>query len=128
MRRAVVYAGLGSLAFSQQSPPEMPFQAVHMIAATKADDEKKLVGAMDDFNSAIAKGGCSPCIYHLWKTYGQRSGPFNYLWISNWPGRAVYEKVHSSEEYIDAERRHPEIGTIMTGQIYNRYVEVKLGN
>ena len=65
MRRAVVYAGLGSLAFSQQSPPEMPFQAVHMIAATKADDEKKLVGAMDDFNSAIAKGGCPPCIYHF---------------------------------------------------------------
>jgi hypothetical protein len=128
MLRAVVYAGLGSLAVSPQSPPDQPFQAVHMIASTKADDEKKLVAAIDDINSAIAEGGCPSCIYHLWKTYGQQSGPFNYLWISNWPGRAIYEKVHTSTEYIDATNRHPEIAGIVSGQIYNRYVEVKLGN
>jgi hypothetical protein len=126
--RAVLYAGLGSLAVSQQSPPDQPFQAVHLIAATKADDEKKLATAMDDLNSAIAKGGCPACIYHLWKVYGQQAGPFNFLWISSWPGRDVYTKVHASTEYMDATRRHPEIGDAVNGQIYNRYVEVKTGN
>jgi hypothetical protein len=109
IRRTVVYAGLGTVAVSQQSPPDQPFQAVHMIAATKADDEKTLVAALDDLNGAIAKGGCPVCIYHLWKVYGQKSGPFNYLWTSNWPGRAIYETVHASAEYIDATNRHPEI-------------------
>jgi hypothetical protein len=126
--RAVVYAGLVSLAVSQQSPPDQPFQAVHLIAATKADDQQKLLNAMDDLNSAITKGGCPACIYHLWRTYGQQSGPFNFLWISSWPGRALYEKVHASAEYIDATRRHPEIGDVANGQIYNRYVEVKAGH
>ena len=128
MRRAIVYTGLASLAVSQQTVPDQAFQAVHLIASTKADDEKKLLAAMDDFNSAIAKGGCPPCNYHLWKSYGQQSGPFNYLWISNWPDRATYVKVHASTEYNAATNRHPEIGAIMSGQIYNRYVEVKLGN
>jgi hypothetical protein len=128
IRRTVVYAGFATLAVSQQTPSEQPFQAVHMIASTQAGDEKKLVAAMDDLNNGIAKGGCPPCIYHLWKTSGQRSGPFNYLWISNWPGRAIYEKVHAAREYIDATGRHPEIAAIRSGEIYNRYVEVKLGN
>lgn len=83
---------------------------------------------MEDFNSAIAKGGCPACNYHLWRSYGQQAGPFNYLWISNWPDRATYVKVHASTEYNAATNRYPEIGAIMSGQIYNRYVEVKVGN
>ena len=127
MRRAIVYAGLASCAVSQQTVPDQPFQEVHMIAASEADDEKKLTAALDDFNSATAKG-CPPCVYHLWKTRGQQSGPFNYLWIANWPDRAIYRKVHATAEYTDATKRHPEIGVIIGGQISNEYVEVKLGN
>jgi hypothetical protein len=128
IRHGVVCAGLGSLAFSQQRPPDEPFQAVHMIVVRQADEEKKLVAAMADLNSAIAKGGCPACTYHLWKTYGQQSGPFNCLWISNWPGRDIYEKVHAATEYTAATERHPEIVAIINGQLYNRYVEVKPGN
>ena len=92
---------------------EQPFQEVHMIAASEADDEKKLTAALDDFNNAIAKGGCPLCIYHLWKTRGQQAGPINYLWISNWPGRATYMEAHTSAEYNAATNRHPEIGPIV---------------
>lgn len=30
-------------------------------------EEKQLVAATQDINSAIAKAGCPACIYHLWK-------------------------------------------------------------
>lgn len=126
--RGIVFAAFGSLAISQQRPPDQPFQAVHMIVIRQADEEKKLLTAMDDINGAIAKGGCPSCVYHLWKSYGQQAGPFNCLWISNWPGRDIYEKVHGAADYIAASGRHPEIGAIMGGQIYNRFVEVKPGN
>jgi len=55
------------------------------------------------------------------------SGACNYLWISNWPGRDIYQKVHASAEYAAANGRHPEMGPIVSGQVYNRYVEVKRG-
>jgi hypothetical protein len=128
IRHAVLFASLASLVASQQRPPEAPFQAVHMLTVRQADEEKKLLAAMDDLNSAISKGGCPACIYHLWKLYGDQAGPFNYLWVSNWPGRAIYEKVHLTTEYVAATQRHPEIQAIIGGQIYNRYVEVKPGN
>jgi len=39
IRFAVVFAVLGSRAVSQR-PPDEPFQAIHMIAATNAGDQK----------------------------------------------------------------------------------------
>lgn len=127
IRYAIAFAGLAAPAVSQQPPPETPFQAVHMLMIQQTGEEKKLLAAMEDINSAIAKG-CPACTYHLWKVYGDQSGPFNYMWASNWPGRAIYEKVHLTTEYIDAMQRHPELQTIIDGQIYNRFVEVKPGN
>jgi hypothetical protein len=115
MRHMIVYMGLASLAVSQQTVPDQACQALHLIASTTAEDEKKLLSAMDDFNRAAAKGGCPPCIYHLWKTYGQQSGPFTYLWISSWPDRATYVKVHTSAKYNAATNRHSEIGDIVNG-------------
>jgi hypothetical protein len=125
IHRAVVYAGLGALAGSPERPPEQPFQAVHMLILHQSSDEKKLLAAMADLNGAIAKGGCPPCAYHLWKAYGQVSGTFNYTWVSNWPGRVIYEKVHATPEYEAATKRHPDLDGLLNGQVYNRYVEVK---
>lgn len=128
MGRAVVYASLASLAMSQERPPDQPFQAVHMMMVLPGE-EKQLVAATRDINSAIAKAGCPACIYHLWKVTGQTVGPFNYMQVSDWPGRDVYEKVHASEEYKAAGKRHGDIlSVVYRVQVYNRYVEVKLGN
>jgi hypothetical protein len=126
--RAAVLAGLGSLALSQERPPDQPFQAVHMLTVLP-NEEKELLAATEDINRAIAKAGCPACIYHLSKVYGQPVGPFNYLQISNWPGREIYEKVHNSEEYNAAGKRHADILNIVYRvEVYNRYVEVKIGH
>ena len=124
--RAAICLGLASLLSSQQRPPATPFQTVHLLVVRQGE-EKKLVAAMADYNVAIAKV-CSPCVYRLWKVEGAQSGPFNYLWISSWPGPEVYEKVHESTEYAAASNRHPELEEVLKGQVYNRYVEVKPDN
>jgi len=125
--RVVVSVGLASLAVSQERPPDQAFQTVHLSVARQPDAEKKLSAALDDLNNAIIKGGCPPCIYHLWKTYGQQSGPFDFLWVASWPDRATYENIHATPLYNAAWNKHPELGAIRSGEIYNRYVEVKPG-
>jgi len=110
---------------NNDQPPAQPFQAVHLIKVTSPAGEKTLAAAMADMNAAIAKAGCPKCAYHLWKVTGTQAGDYNYLWTSNWPGRDVYVKVHSSAGYQAALKKHPEVDEISKTQIYNRYVEVK---
>ena len=124
---ALVYAGLGTMAMSQERPPDQPFQAVHMMMV-QPTEEKQLIAATREVNAAIAKY-CAACIYHLAKVYGETVGPFNYMQYSNWPGREVYAKVHNSEEYQGAGKQYGNVlSLIYRVQIYNRYVEVKVGN
>jgi hypothetical protein len=113
-----------ALAQNNDTPPDQPFQTVHLINVPSADAEKALLAALTDINAAIAKAGCAKCSYHLWKVYGTQSGGYNYLWTSSWPGRDVYIKVHQSGDYQAAIKRHQDIGEVMKTQTYNRYVEV----
>jgi hypothetical protein len=123
-----VTAGLlPAVAQNQDAPPTQPFQAVHLIKVASPDAEKSLLAALIDVNKAIAKGGCAKCEYHLWKVFGTQAGDYNYIWISSWPGRDVYVKVHSSADYQAAINKHPELEKIMDTQVYNRYVEVSPG-
>jgi hypothetical protein len=112
---------------NQDVPPDQPFQTVHLINVNSADAEKTLLAALTDINAAIAKAGCAKCAYHLWKVSGTQAGGYNCLWISSWPDREVYVKVHNSAEYQAALNRHQDIGLIMKTQTYNRYVEVTSG-
>jgi hypothetical protein len=116
-----------AVAQNQDAPPDQPFQAVHLINVPSADAEKALLTALTDINAAMAKAGCAKCAYHLWKVYGTQAGGYNYLWASTWPGRDVYNKVHSSPEYQAAIGRHQAIEKIMDSQTYNRYVELTPG-
>jgi hypothetical protein len=115
---------ISAAAQNQDTPPNQPFQAVHLINLHSADTEKAIMAALTDINAAIAKAGCAKCGYHLWKVVGTQAGNYNYLWISNWPGRDVYVKVHNSAEYQAAINKHHELDAVMDAQIYNRYVEV----
>ena len=115
---------VSALAQNDDMPPDQPFQAVHLINLPSAEAEKSLLAALTDINTAIAKAGCANCGYHLWKVYGTQGGAFNYLWMSTWPGRDVYIKIHQSADYQAAINRHQDIDKVMNNQIYNRYVEV----
>jgi hypothetical protein len=125
--RAVVLMGLASQAYSQVSPPDQAFQTVHLTVSINPDAEKILMAAISDLNNAITKAGCPSCIYHLSKAYGEKPGPFPYMWIANWPDRATYEKIHASDAYNAAWNKHPELAPVRKGEIYTRYVEVTPG-
>src|SRR5262249_45256325 len=113
-----------AVAQNNDTPPNQPFQAIHLIKL-EAGDADKLAAALTDANAAIVKAGCKTCIYRLWKVTGTQNGPFNYIWSSMWPGRQVYEKVHNDAGYQAALKKHPEVDEISKNQVYNRLIEVK---
>jgi hypothetical protein len=123
----VAIAALPAVAQNSDVPPDQPFQTVHLINMPSPEAEKTMLAAVTDLNAAIAKAGCPKCIYHLWKVTGTQAGKFNYLWNSNWPGRDVYVKVHNSDAYQAATKKHEAIEKFMESQVYNRYVEVTAG-
>jgi hypothetical protein len=90
-----------------------------------SDAEKTMLAVIADYNAAIAKAGCKKCAYHLWKGTDPKTGARNYLWVSSWPGRDVYVKVHQSAAYQAVDKKHPEAQPLIEKEIYDRYVEVK---
>ena len=126
LARLSICAGItlsSALAQISLDVPDHPFQAVHLMNFKSADAEKTILAALVDYNEAIAKN-CPKCIYHLMKGTDNSSGSHNYLWTSSWPGREVYIKVHQSPEYLAAEKRHPEIQSLVAKETYDRYVEL----
>jgi hypothetical protein len=116
---------LGGVYAQNQDIPNEPFQAVHLFHLKTPDSEKPLLAALADYNKAIAKAGCPQCAYHLLKGISEKDGVHNYLWISHWPGRDVYIKVHTDDDYKAVEQKHPEIEGVFEKEIYDRYVELK---
>jgi hypothetical protein len=125
---ALLFAGLSSVAVSQppqDPPPNQPFRAVHMMTLTPTQ-AKEYIGAVQDFNSAIVKQGCPACVYHVFKVTGQMEGKYNYMQFSDWPGSAVYTKIHNSDDFKAAGKRHGAIlDEMFKTALYNRFVEVK---
>ena len=110
-------------ALAQEAPPKQAFKAVHIVTLTDAQ-AATVQAALADLNAAVAKAGHADIRYRLYKVYGQQSGPYNYLWESVWPSGDVYQKVHDNPEWQAALKRHPELETLMKGELYNRFVEV----
>jgi hypothetical protein len=118
----------GCLLLQAQDPPQDAFQAVHLIrvdTASHPDAEKTMLAAIAEMNKAIVAAGCKACIYHLWKVVGDSKGNLNYLQISYWPGREVYEKVHNSAEYNEASKHWGSLRSVVTDEGYFRFVELK---
>jgi hypothetical protein len=116
------------LAQAQDAPPQEAFQAVHLIRVDTTSHpaaEKTILAAIAEMNKAIVKAGCKTCIYHLWKVAGDSTGRLNYLQISYWPGREVYEKVHSSAEYNEASKNWQSLRSVVADEDYFRFVELK---
>jgi hypothetical protein len=129
--RLSLSAVLGSVCLlvrAQDAPPQEAFQAVHLIkvdTATHPEAEKTMLAAIADMNKAIVKAGCKTCIYHLWKVAGDSGKGLNYLQISYWPGREVYEKVHNSAEYAAASKNWESLRSVVADEGYFRFVELK---
>ena len=116
------------LAQGQDTPPQEAFQAIHLIRVDTANHpgaEKTMLAAIAEMNKAIVKAGCKTCIYHLWKVVGDSAGQLNYMQLSNWPGREVYEKVHNSAEYNEASKNWESLRSVVADEGYFRVVELK---
>jgi len=120
----VLSVALCAPALAQEAPPAGPFKAVHLVGLDSAADVAKLQAALDDMNRAVAAAGFSNIRYRLYKVVGRQNGNYNYLWESSWPSGDVYTRVHKSEDWLAATKKHPEIDALMKDEIYNRYVEV----
>lgn len=129
-RLALCFGLAAAGAMAQDSPPVQPFQATHLlwIDLQQPNAEKTVLAAMAEMNKAIVKAGCRKCVYHLWKVAGEPNGNYNYLQISFWPGREVYDKVHNSPVYTAASKSWETLRSVVKGEVYNRYVEIKPGN
>jgi hypothetical protein len=124
---AVLAAGR-LLAQTQDTPPQEAFQAIHLIRVDTTNHpgaEKTMLAAIAEMNMAIVKAGCKTCIYHLWKVVGNSAGNLNYMQISSWPGREVYEKVHNSAEYNEASKNWESLRSVLADEGYFRVVELK---
>jgi hypothetical protein len=117
-------AVLATAAFAQEAPPQGPFKAVHLVGLKSPAEVAQLQAALDEMNQAVAAAGFSNIRYRLYKVVGKQNGNYNYLWESSWPSGDVYTKVHKSDDWLAATKKHPEIDALMKDEIYNRYVEV----
>jgi hypothetical protein len=118
------------MAQEMPAPPSQPFQAVHLyhIDVPGPEAEKKMIDAYAEINKAIAKAGCKKCVYHLWKAHEQPEKGINYIQVSWWPGREIYEKVHKDAGFLAAGKKaEPAFGSMVKEQTYNRYVEIVPG-
>ena len=120
----VLVAALGTVALQGQEPaPKQAFKAVHLITLTP-DEERTLLAALGELNTAIAQAGHPEVRYRLYKVIGKQAGSYSYMWESSWPSGALYDEVHKSNEFQAATKKHPEIEEMMKKEVYNRYVEV----
>ena len=122
---AILCAALASPALAQpEAPPKEPFKAVHLMNLTAAQ-EAKYMAAVQDFNRGFVKDGCGSCIYHVFKVGKSEGAKYGYMMVSDWPGRDMYVKLHSTDDYKAAGKRNPIMSDVRKTEYYDRFVEAK---
>ena len=120
----LIIGGMAPNAAAQEPPPSGAFKAVHLVSLTP-EQVATLQAWMADMNAAIAKAGFKDVRYRLFKVIGKQAGKYEFLWESEWPSGAVYEKVHSLPEWKTIGSRYPGLAELTKDEMYNRYVEVR---
>jgi len=101
----------------------------HLLNLPASITEADVVAAFQDANSAIAEAGYPGAGYRLWKITGEQAGEYAYLWEGNWPSQEAYRSIHDYAGYTAAMGRHQSVvNALAEDQVYNRYVEIPLGN
>jgi hypothetical protein len=123
---AALFAAVASTAVAQQrpAPPAGPFKALHLMTMTSAQEATYLAW-VKDANQVFSKLGCSNCAYHLYKVGAAGGGKYNHMMWSDWPGRDVYAKLHTSDEYKAVEKKYAILAEVDKTQFYDRFVEIK---
>ncbi len=112
---------------AQPSPaPAQAFQAIHLlwVDTQQPHAEERMRMALAGLNEAIRKAGCADCVYHLWRVSEGSPGSYNYMQQSDWPSRALYDKVHSSPDYTAASQAWAALRSVVTREVYVRQNEV----
>ena len=120
---ALVAGAMATGAGAQEPPPPGAFKAVHLVSLSP-EQVAMLQAWMADMNAAIAKAGHKDVRYRLYKVIGKQAGKYEFMWESEWPSGAVYEKTHGLPDWTAIGSRYPGLAELTKDEIYNRYVEV----
>lgn len=101
----------------------------HLLNLPASITEAEFATLLHDLNAAIAEAGYPDAGYRLWKVTGEQVGDYNYLWEGNWPSQEAYDGIHDHTAYVAAvDRLRSTFEAMEEHHIYNRYVEIPLGN
>ena len=110
-------------------PASPALKSHHLINLPASITEADVVEAFHDINAIIAEAGYPEAGYRLWKVTGEQTGEYTYLWEGNWPSQAAYDSIHAIPAYTETGGRHQSLwDALVADQVYNRYVEIPLGN
>ena len=122
----VLAAAAASAASGEQTvpPPVGPFKVVHLMNMT-AEQEARYGAYIKDANQVMARLGCPSCAYHVYRVGAASGGKYNHMTMSDWPGRDMFVKVHTADDYKALGAKHPVRDEVEKAQFYDRFVEVK---
>jgi len=123
---ALFAAAIATSAAAEQTvpPPVGPFKVVHLMNMTP-DQEARYLAYIKDANQVMARLGCPTCAYHVYKVGAPSGGKYNHMTASDWPGRDMFVKVHTADDYKALGQKHPVRDEVEKTQFYDRFVEVK---
>jgi hypothetical protein len=115
------------VAATQSAAPAI--KSHHLINIPDSISEGDVAAALSEVNSAIAEIGYPDAGYRLWKVTGEQSGEYVYIWEGNWPSWEAYRNIHDDSAYLTAMGNNESVfGALTDDQVYNRYVEIPIGN
>ena len=101
----------------------------HLINLPDSVSDGDVAAALSEVNSAIAEIGYPDAGYRLWKVTGEQSGEYMHIWEGNWPNWEAYRSIHDHPAFLAAMGSNESVFRVLTEtQVYNRFVEVPIGN
>ena len=101
----------------------------HLFNLPDSITEADVIAALREVNSAVAEAGYPDAGYLLWKVTGEQSGEYIYLWEGNWPNQEAYRSIHDDPAWLNAFGSNESVfGVIAEAQVYNRFIELPVGN
>ena len=118
---------VGGIAATQSASPAL--KSHHLFNLPASITEADVVAAFQEVNSAVAETGYPDAGYSLWKVTGEQSGEYMYLWEGNWPNLEAYRSIHDHPAFLAAFGKTQAVFSVLAeDQVYNRFIEIPLGN
>ena len=115
------------VAATQSASPAL--KSHHLFNLPDGTTESDILTAFREVNSAVAEAGYPDAGYRLWKVTGEQAGEYTYIWEGSWPNQEAYRNIHDHPAWLAAIGSNEAVlGVIAEVQVYNRFLEVPLGN